>query len=83
MKRFLDTSEASTSKKVKVENAASSEFLTSLQNHRLKAAASISEFKFNKRRVKILSKVKEILVTSSKILTQNLFDFRPKKSVTK
>jgi hypothetical protein len=57
MKRFLETDQASTSKKAKTEAAESSEFLTSIQNNRLKAAESIADFKFNKKRVKILSKV--------------------------
>lgn len=57
MKRFLETSEASTTKKAKTEEG-SSEFLTSLQTNRLKAAESISAFKFNKKRVKILTKVR-------------------------
>lgn len=59
MKRFLKTDEASSSKKVKIENAASSEFLTKLKEQRLKAGEDITDFKFNKKRVKILTKVKK------------------------
>lgn len=62
MKRFLETGEASTSKKTKSESESSSGFLTSLHKNRLKTAESISDFKFNKKRVKILSKVGKIFL---------------------
>lgn len=55
MKRSSETGEASTSKKLKTE--ASSEFLADLQKYRSAAADGIINFKFNKKRVKILSKV--------------------------
>lgn len=55
MKRFLETGEASTSKKLKSEG--SSEFIADLQKSRSAAGDGIINFKFNKKRVKILSKV--------------------------
>lgn len=55
MKRYLATSEASTSKKVKEDKA--SELLDTFQTNRLKAAESIVDFRFNKKRVKILTEV--------------------------
>lgn len=55
MKRFLNTDEASTSKKPKTED-----FLQEIQNNRLKTAESILDFKFNKKRVKMLNKYEEV-----------------------
>lgn len=55
MKRTLSTEAASSSKKSKTEN-----FLEEIQNNRLKTAANILEFKFNKKRLKILNKLDEV-----------------------
>ncbi|CRL08549.1 CLUMA_CG021341, isoform A [Clunio marinus] len=67
MKRFLETNDQqSSSKKTKTENS-SSDFVISIQNNRLKTAESIRDFKFNKKRVKILSKVEDVAEKSNGI----------------
>ncbi|KAL7052158.1 hypothetical protein ACKWTF_004794 [Chironomus riparius] len=60
MKRFLTSDEPSTSKKAKTED-----FLEEIQNNRLKTAESIVEFKFNKKRIKILNKYDEVPESNS------------------
>lgn len=60
MKRTVEKQEPSTSKKFKNEEEAA-DFINSLKLKRLKAAESISEFKFNKKRVKILTEVSDFL----------------------
>ena len=60
MKRFLTSDEPSTSKKAKTED-----FLQEIQNNRLKTAESILDFKFNKKRIKILNKYEEVPESNS------------------
>ena len=60
MKRAASSEEPSTSKKAKNEN-----FLEEIQNNRLKTAESILDFKFNKKRLKILNKYEEVPETNS------------------
>ncbi|CAO1310844.1 unnamed protein product [Diamesa hyperborea] len=62
MKRTITTptADASSSKKVKSEKTESSALIESIKSNRLKAAADVLEFKFNKKRVSILSDAKEI-----------------------
>lgn len=58
MKRYLDgpsTSSSSEPKKPKNEN-----FIQEIQNNRLKTAEDILQFKFNKKRVKMLNKHEEV-----------------------
>lgn len=58
MKRFL-TDSGSTSA-VKKPKTSDDKFLMEIQSHREKTAASIREFKFNKKRVKVLNKNEEV-----------------------
>lgn len=62
MKRVITTSEtdASSSKKLKSEKTETSALIESIQKNRLKAATDVVEFKFNKKRISILSDAKEI-----------------------
>lgn len=62
MKRVITTptADASSSKKLKSEKIESSALIESIKSNRLKAAADVLEFKFNKKRVSILSDAKEI-----------------------
>ncbi|KAG5677767.1 hypothetical protein PVAND_007498 [Polypedilum vanderplanki] len=63
MKRTLSTEDASTSKKSKNDD-----FLEEIHNNRLKTADSIQQFKFNKKRLKFLNNLDEVVDTKTGIV---------------
>lgn len=60
MKRYLTAESSSEAKKQKNDN-----FLAEIHNNRLETAESVTDFKFNKKRLKILNKLDEVPETNN------------------